>query len=289
MVFPWQEGSRAFSLGQFGVTTKPFIHGYAWNMAKIVVGSHVRDDDPIPAAKALGIKQIQVFLGDPQSWKGSVIPGGLEAADFKKAAIGLDIFVHARYLINVATTNNKVRIPSRKLLQADVDAAASIGAKAVIVHGGHVTDGDDPIVGYQNWVKALQQLDMKVPVYIENTAGGKNSMARRIESIKHLWDHVGDFEVGFCLDTCHAHAGGIDMGDLADTILGITGRIDLVHCNDSRDAFDSGADRHTNLGQGQIELDNIVNCLKTAKAPVILETPSDGVAEDIKLLEKLLG
>ena len=30
----------------------------------------------------------------------------------------------------------------------------------------------------------------------------------------------------------------------------ITGRIDLVHANDSRDAFDSGADRHANFGDG---------------------------------------
>jgi deoxyribonuclease-4 len=128
-----------------------------------------------------------------------------------------------------------------------------------------------------------------VPVFIENTAGGSHAMARRIESIAKLWDRVGDFGVGFCLDTCHAHAGGIDMGNLAETILGITGRIDLIHCNDSRDAADSGADRHANLGQGQIELDNIINCLKIANAPVILETPGEGVADDIALLAKALA
>jgi deoxyribonuclease-4 len=79
------------------------------------------------------------------------------------------------------------------------------------------------------------------------------------------------------------------MGNLAETILGITGRIDLIHCNDSRDAADSGADRHANLGQGHIELDNIINCLKIANAPVILETPGEGVADDIALLAKALA
>lgn len=258
-------------------------------MANFKVGAHVRGENPIEEAKALGISQIQLFVGDPQSWKGVTIPGGVTAEEFAKSAENIDVFVHARYLINVATTNNKVRIPSRKLLQTDVDTAASIGAKAVIVHGGHVTADDDPAVGYENWAKALDQLDMKVPVLIENTAGGSHAMARRIESISKLWDRVGDFGVGFCLDTCHAHAGGIDMGNLAETILGITGRIDLIHCNDSRDAADSGADRHANLGQGQIELDNIINCLKVAKAPVILETPGEGVAEDIALLAKALA
>jgi deoxyribonuclease-4 len=114
-------------------------------------------------------------------------------------------------------------------------------------------------------------------------------MARRLDAIKHLWDAVGDSGAGFCLDTCHAHAGGIPMGDVAETILGITGRIDLVHCNDSRDAFDSGADRHSNLGAGHIELEEIVHCLKTANAPVILETPSEGHADDLRVLAEKLA
>ena len=251
----------------------------------LAVGAHVGGDAPIDEAVSLGLQAAQIFLGDPQSWKAPVIPGGDAAAlRDQAAAAGIAVYVHARYVINVATTNNKVRIPSRKMLQADVDAAASIGAAAVIVHGGHVTADDDPSVGYANWRKAVDQLDMKVPVYIENTAGGSHAMARRQESLKYLWDAVGDTGVGFCLDTCHAHAGGIPMTGLADTVLGITGRIDLVHCNDSRDAFDSGADRHATLGQGHIDIEDIVACLRTAGAPVILETPATGLAGDLALL-----
>ena len=253
------------------------------------MGAHVGVDDPLGQARELGIKAIQVFLGDPQSWKAPVLPADPAAFSAEAAAAGVSIYVHARYVINVATSNNKVRIPSRKMLQADVDAAAQIGAAAVIVHGGHVTAEDDPALGVDNWRKALDQLDMKVPVLIENTAGGSHAMARRLEAIKQLWDKVGDTGVGFCLDTCHAHAGGIAMGDVADTILGITGRIDLVHCNDSRDAFDSGADRHANLGNGTIAADDILNCLRTANAPVILETPGDGVRDDLAFLAAKLG
>jgi deoxyribonuclease-4 len=51
---------------------------------------------------------------------------------------------------------------------------------------------------------------------------------------------------GFCLDTCHAHAGGEELLGIVDRVKAITGRIDLVHANDSRDTFDSGADRHDN-------------------------------------------
>jgi deoxyribonuclease-4 len=256
----------------------------------LVVGAHVGGDDPISDATQLGLQAIQIFVGDPQSWKAPQIPGGDPAA-FRSAAqaAGIDVYVHARYTINVATTNNKVRIPSRKMLQADVHAAASIGARAVIVHGGHVTAEDDPAAGFANWKKAVDQLDMAVPVLIENTAGGSHAMARRLEAIKYLWDAVGDSGVGFCLDTCHAHAGGIPMAGVAETLLGITGRIDLVHCNDSRDAFDSGADRHTTLGNGHIDIDDIVACLTTANAPIILETPSDGIPSDLALLAARLS
>ena len=89
-----------------------------------------------------------------------------------------------------------------------------------------------------------------MPVLIENTAGGDNAMARRFDALARLWDAVGEFDVGFCLDTCHAHAAGEELVDAVDRIKAITGRIDLVHLNDSRDAFGSGADRHANIGAG---------------------------------------
>lgn len=107
-------------------------------MGNLAIGAHVGGDDPIAGASALGLDHIQIFLADPQGWKGSVFPHQDGAAGLKASAekANIDIYVHARYIINVATTNSKVRIPSRKLLQTDVDAAAEVGAKAVIVHGG---------------------------------------------------------------------------------------------------------------------------------------------------------
>ena len=200
----------------------------------------------------------QFFLGDPQGWKGPEFAYAGGAAALKQAAEDADIalYVHAPYVLNVATTNNRIRIPSRKFLQQYVNAAAEIGAAGVIVHGGHVLKDDDPEKGFDNWRKCIEGLEMPVPLLIENTAGGDQAMARRMERIERLWDAVtsadGGDTVGFCLDTCHAHAGGIVLAEAVERVLEITGRIDLVHCNDSRDSFDSGADRHANLGDGEI-------------------------------------
>ncbi|GAA2180497.1 deoxyribonuclease IV [Brooklawnia cerclae] len=262
----------------------------------IEIGAHVGPGNPIAAAEARGMSIVQIFIGDPQGWKAPVVdyPGGAAALRVDAQAAGVGLYVHAPYVINVASTNNRIRIPSRKLLQQQVSAAAEIGARGVIVHGGHVTANDDPAAGYQNWFKAVDGLHMDCPILIENTAGGAHAMARYVESIAKLWDAVGaarDFtEVGFCLDTCHAHASGEDLDGLPDRIRAITGRIDLVHGNDSRDAAGSGADRHTNLGQGQIDPDLLVATIRDAAAPVILETPGD-VAEHVRdrdwLLERL--
>ena len=118
-------------------------------------------------------------------------------------------YVHAPYRLNVATTNNRIRIPSRKLLHQTLDAAAEIGAKGVIVHGGHVDDGDDPEAGFDNWRKCSSGPNCRSRCYREHgrrrqrdgPAPGPDRPAvgrgrRRL------------CERGFCLDTCHAHAGG---------------------------------------------------------------------------------
>jgi deoxyribonuclease-4 len=246
----------------------------------VLIGSHVSPQDPLAAAEAEGADVVQIFLGNPQSWKA---PKPREDAAVLKAA-ALPIYVHAPYLINVASANNKVRIPSRKILQQTCDAAADIGAAAVIVHGGHVADDNDFDEGFGRWRKALDQLENTVPVYLENTAGGDHAMARHFDTIARLWDVIGDTEIGFCLDTCHTWAAGEALINAVDRIKAITGRIDLVHCNDSKDEAGSGRDRHANLGTGQIDPDLLVAAVTAAGAPVICETADEGRKDDIAFL-----
>ncbi|MEV5412077.1 deoxyribonuclease IV [Thermopolyspora sp. NPDC052614] len=249
------------------------------------IGAHVDQDDPLGHAHAIGADVVQFFLGDPQGWKGPVLPATADALN----ASDVDVYIHAPYVINVATANNRIRIPSRKLLAAHLEAAAGLGAKGLIVHGGHVGKDDDPQVGFDNWRKVFERMDCPIPVLIENTAGGGNAMARKLDRVARLWEALDGLEVGFCLDTCHAHAGGEDLADVVDRVKAITGRIDLIHCNDSRDAFDSGADRHANIGQGRIDPELILNVCRAAGAPIVVETPGAGQAEDIAFLRANLN
>ena len=108
------------------------------------IGAHFHVDHPLNEAIACGADAAQFFLGDPQGWKGPVVPGGDPAAvSAAYAEAGIVVYIHAPYVINVATSNNRIRIPSRKLLTQQLAAAASVGANGLIVHGGHVTAGTD--------------------------------------------------------------------------------------------------------------------------------------------------
>ncbi|HEU4399684.1 MAG TPA: deoxyribonuclease IV [Actinomycetota bacterium] len=256
-------------------------------MAAARIGIHLGREDPLAEAAERSADCVQFFLGDPQGWK--VPPPGPDADEL--AAAETVVYVHAPYVMNLASANNRIRIPSRKLLADTCVGAAAVGAAGVIVHGGHVTADDDEKEGFVRWRKALDQLDSPVPLLLENTAGGNHAMARHLDTIGRLWEHVADSGLGFCLDTCHFHAGGEDLDGIVDRVLAITGRIDLVHANDSKDPAGTGRDRHENLGKGQIDLDTLIGIVRAAGTPVICETPG-GVAEhraDIELLRSHLG
>lgn len=257
----------------------------------LAIGAHVDQADPIAEAAARSAEVVQIFLGDPQDWKPPTI-AYLDGADALKAAVeaaGLALYVHAPYLVNVASSNNRIRMPSRKILQQQIDAAASIGARGLIVHGGHVLAKEDPSIGVENWRKTFERMEMRLPILIENTAGGDNAMARKLDALSRLWDAVGEFGAGFCLDTCHAFAGGEDLVDVVDRVRAITGRIDLVHLNNSRDEFDSARDRHANIAAGTIDPEQLVAVCAAAGAPVVCETPAEGLADDIAFLRERLG
>ena len=74
-------------------------------------------------------------------------------------------------------------------------------------------------------------------VLVENTAGGKNSVARYMDSIERLWEVIGHLNVGLCLDTCHTWAGGIPTEKAVKGFKKLVKKIDLVHFNDSKDGL----------------------------------------------------
>ncbi|HYP24704.1 MAG TPA: deoxyribonuclease IV [Actinomycetota bacterium] len=249
----------------------------------MIIGAHVPGDAPLEEAAAVEAECVQMFVGPPQSWKKP--PSRPDAAEL--VASPLPVYVHAPYLINVASPNNKVRIPSRKILTDTLDRAAEVGAAGVIVHAGHAEDGIER--GFVRWVKCFEEVEAPVPILIENTAGGTNAMGRHVDVLAELFDHLKGFDAGFCFDTCHAHAAGEDLADVVERVRAATGRIDVLHANSSRDEAGTGADRHANFTDGKLAPEAILEMIQASGAPaVICETPWPAIADDIAWLRERL-
>jgi deoxyribonuclease IV len=253
---------------------------------KKIVGAHLSPRKPLAEAERVGADCVQIFLSDPQGWKK---PAPRKDADQLKAS-KTPLYVHAPYLINVCSPRNNVRYGSRKILQQTCEAAADVGAAAVIVHAGYAEDGIAE--GVARWPRTLEMLESEVPVYIENTAGGENAVARRFDALAQLWGAVSkaktNVDVGFCFDTCHAHAAGEELSNAVERVRAIVGTIDLLHANDSRDPPGTGADRHANIGKGQIGPEVLAAMIKEAGPPVVVETPGRGIRADIEFVREAL-
>ncbi len=278
-------------------------------------------------ARAIGADAMQIFTGSPRVWKGAdpdkVDYEGMLAAQ-KREGIGAK-FIHATYLINLASDNPALVEKSRNALIADMEICGRGGFGGVVVHvGSHQGRGYGAV--RQQLTTEISGIIAKTPdegvFLIENSAGQNGKIASDLEEIRDLLDGVGSKRLGWCVDTCHAHAAGYAFGKnqrskirdqndkpglfdekarpkmLVDEIerLKLWGSLRCVHVNDSRDPFGSGRDRHANLGEGQIleaDFREFFAHPKVAKLSLILEVPGmDGKgpdAENIKRLAKLAG
>jgi deoxyribonuclease IV len=255
----------------------------------LAIGSHVERTDPLGGAHARNAEVIQINLSSPRSWRAPSTRGDEETL----AASDMDIFVHSPYLINPASIRAEQRDKSRQCLEEQSRAAAQIGATGLVVHGGHPTGGGTVADGINGWLEVLSNADLPCRILIENTAGGNAAVARHLDALEKLFAAIrgAGHDVGFVLDTCHAHAGGMNLDGLVARLIDAVGEIDLVHVNDSKDTAGCGRDRHETLGQGLIPHGAIAEIVGAANAPAVVETPgaAENQAADITWLRQRLS
>jgi deoxyribonuclease-4 len=272
------------------------------------VGSHVAVagglvKGGLAEADEVGAEVIQIFTGNPRGWAETPIdPAADEAFRLACADRGISSFIHAPYLINFGSPSPPTLDKSCAALAYSLRRAASVGARAVVVHAGSA------VLGSQ-WDTAMRQtrehvlplLDNapeSVGLLIEPTAGGGGALASDVASLQAYLETLADERVGVCIDTCHLHAAGHDVSSAAAMTRAFTqvhqaigpGRIGLVHVNDSRDPAGSRRDRHDTLGAGTIGLDAF-RALFTSPAlagvPMVVETPTH--VQDVAALKQLRG
>jgi deoxyribonuclease-4 len=252
-----------------------------------LLGSHLSRNSLTPQLVDYGIKTVQVNTSAPRNW---VAPLSKPDDSFIKES-NLNLIVHSPYLVNPSSVNKEVREKTVKSLVAEIKQCFKIGALGLVVHAGHPGGDGDANTAIENWVEVVNNLpyipdqynesggETNFAIFIENTANGKASPGRDLQSWKNLISEVQKvtkYKVSGCFDTCHSYAGGLGEVPLQEIIETLNG-VGVVHLNDSRDSINSGRDRHANLGKGTMNSEYLLQTARFAlenKIPVILETPN---------------
>ncbi|GAA2148825.1 deoxyribonuclease IV [Glycomyces algeriensis] len=256
----------------------------------------------IPNAVAFEVEALQVFIGSPRGWAPPRLDQDV-ADDFREqcAARGWPVYVHAAYLLNLASPVAETVNRSVENLRVAMASAERIGAAGVVVHAGSSIDGDRAAALKRlapAFRAVLDDAPPSVRLLVEPTAGGANSMASTLVSAGEYLQAVGIAEVGLCLDTCHMHAAGELLSDRdgfeasleALSAAAGPGRVGLVHYNDSKDPRDSRRDRHEALGEGLLGDDGLRAVAASpalAGIPLIVETATQ--ARDVAHAKRLVS
>jgi deoxyribonuclease-4 len=261
-------------------------------------------DKAVANAVAAGCETFQLFVSNPRGWaERAADPAADERFGKDLAAAGLGpVWVHAPYLVNLASPSDDTRRRSAAVTAWTLRRAATLGASGVVVHAGsHMGAGHAAgLARTRAAVLPLLEEGDGPALLLELTAGAPNHMAARFEAMAELLAGLGDHpRLGVCFDTCHAHAAGYDLGTAAgataavDQLLAAVGdRVPLVHANDSRDAAGSGRDRHQAVGEGTIGEAGFAAVLAhpgLAGAAFVSETSGDSEAQkaDVARLKAL--
>ena len=245
----------------------------------------------------------QIFTTSPQVWQQPEI--GDEAAagfrDLTSEQLDGPWVIHASYLVNLCTPKDDLRQKSLDSMQAELDAAATLGIPYVNAHlGAHTGAGVEG--GLDNAASVIDDLDVPdgVQILIESDAGSGTKLGGEFEHLAGIIERT-DTEIGICIDTAHTLVAGNDLTtpeavdetvQRFDDIVGLD-HLKYIHLNDSKHDVGTHKDEHALIGEGYIGEDGIeaiVNHPDLRDLPFALETPTEdgkGFAWNIERVKAL--
>lgn len=256
----------------------------------ILIGGGLQNT--IQAALERRCETLQIFASAPVQWRPRR-SDATENAAFLQARMKYDLqplFVHAPYLLNLASPDNDLVVKSVRRLIADMHLAHEWQAEGVVLHlgsGGRETPVGEAIKRVATALQvARSETQPPTRLILENSAGQGNIVGDTPEELARVVELAGSDRLGLCLDTAHAFAGGyaVHTSEGLDALLSeLDGRIGLdllrlVHANDIRGALGSNYDRHWHIGKGSIGPEGwrtITSHPKLRDLPFIMETPKE--------------
>ena len=240
-------------------------------------------------ATAIGAECIQIFESAPQQWGTSRIDDdGVKLFRETMEASGVGpVFIHGKYLMNLASADPKIFKTSASTLRSTMNIAGRIGARGVIFHtGSHKGMGLDAV--FEQICSTAEQILADTPddvlLIFENSAGHGDTIGGKFEELGEILGRIGNPRAKVCIDTCHAFAAGYDMSNAdgvaaamreLDATIGVA-NIGAVHLNDSKTPLGAGRDLHENIGEGHIGRAGFEAMLAHpafADVPMLLEVP----------------
>ncbi|MFQ6124617.1 MAG: deoxyribonuclease IV [Candidatus Heimdallarchaeota archaeon] len=262
-------------------------------------------DKAVERAVERGCNTFQIFTRSPRGWKFTAIPEenvSLFIEKYKEANI-TPVVAHMPYLPNLATSQSENYSKSLDTLISEIQRCEQLKIPYLVTHlGSHLGEGYE--IGLKNILnaidQALSQVDNKVMLLLENTAGTKNSMGSTFEEIQAIIEGLTHHQerIGICFDTAHGFAAGYDLRTeeaVQDTITKLDDIIGLkmlkvIHANDSKGDLASHIDRHEHIGLGYIGdagFRALLHHKSLQDLPFIMETPIDDRQDDIGNIQKL--
>lgn len=256
----------------------------------------------------IGGNCLQIFSASPRGWNRTTITDESRQIflEIKKKLNIKEVFFHASYLVNLAD-DGRIGDESKKSLIAELNVASQLGIVGSIVHIGSFK-GNLPAVWdvsqdkkYSVLINNINEVLTCTPtdtfLIIENA--GNKKIGQNIDEIASIIRDVDNERLKVCLDTCHLFSAGYELStkEKVDTFfdefekkIGLK-KLVVFHMNDSKDPFNSGRDRHENIGEGTLTLEPfklLLHDRRTHNLPFIIETPGfDGKGPDKKNMDIL--
>ncbi len=250
-----------------------------------------------------GADCVQIFTRNARGWAAKPLDPE-EVRRFRAAArrSGRPTAAHSSYLINLAAADPAIRKKSWDALADELRRCEGLGVPWLVFHpGSHEEEARGLRLVSAGMAQALRRAPGRVRLLVELTAGQGSSLGWRFEhlaAIRAALPAPLRRRVGFCFDTCHAHATGYDIVSAEgyrrtfaefDRVVGL-GHLRAFHLNDCKKPLGCRVDRHEHIGRGTMGLEpfrRLVNDPRFARLPGFLETEMR-YRENLRVLRSLV-
>ncbi len=281
-------------------------------LGKKWIGAHVSAAGGVENAphnaKNIGANAFALFTKNQRQWKARPLEDAVIASFRERCKelgfVGKQILPHNSYLINPGHPEKEGIGKSRAALLDEMQRCEQLGIPQLNIHpGSHLRKISETecLARIAESVNRVLDQTKGVTVVLENTAGQGSNLGNRFEHLIEIIDQVEDKErIGFCIDTCHAHAAGYDLCspeayqqtmEEANRVIGMQW-LRGMHLNDAKTELGSRVDRHAPLGKGTMGEEpfrQIMNDERLNEIPMILETTDPEIwADEIAWLRSLV-